>query len=83
MTFFVEFLEREPFYTHDNVFTPKVSIWKKKEPILCNTRYAAGHPPAPYTTSILSFDQQRGHILQILQIVDSDFDVFVYLLGWV
>ena len=30
MTFFVEFLEREPFYTHDNVFTPKVPIWKKK-----------------------------------------------------
>ena len=42
MTFFVEFLEREPFYTHDNVFTPKVPIWKKKkEPILCNTLYMA------------------------------------------
>ena len=46
-------------------------------------KYAAGLPAAPYTTSILSFDQQRSHIRQILEIVDSDFDAFVYLRGCV
>ena len=30
MTFFVESLEREPFYTYDNVFTPKVPTLKKR-----------------------------------------------------
>ena len=41
MTFFTEFLQREPFYTYSGAFTPKVLIFflkKKKEPILCNTR---------------------------------------------
>ena len=47
------------------------------------TTYAAGFPAALETTAILSPDQQRSHILQILQIVDSDFDVFVHLGGWV
>ena len=40
-------------------------------------------PAAPKTTSILTSDQPHGRILQILEIVGSDFDVFVYLSGWV
>ena len=47
------------------------------------TKYAAGLPAALYAISILFSDQHRSHILHVLQIVDSDFDVFVYLGGWV
>ena len=46
------------------------------------TKYAAGLPAALCTISILFSDQQRSHILHVLQIVDSDFDAFVYLDGW-
>ena len=41
------------------------------------TKYAAGLPAALYTISILFSDQPRSHILHVLRIVDSDFDVFV------
>ena len=38
MTFLTEFLEREPFYTYFDAFTPRVPIFVKKERILYTTR---------------------------------------------
>ena len=45
------------------------------------TKYAAGLPAAPYTSSILFFGRQRNRILHFLRIAGTDFDFVVCLDG--